>query len=290
VSYQITIEADTLTLTPVAVEITGNARAQMKWANYWDAIVKTYHVVIDGWPSKIVFAPLTQACSGVGDTQMLFKSWMDGTTHWRQLTNEEFIEEDNNREARIASGEIPGERARKTRGDKGKKQVSKSGRPITSKHARTPISKEFVDDNSDKENDGDEVENDVDLQVRTSNVNTAPVSSGAGSAPLEISLQASHYDSQPTIGHAPAQQSLMPFAAMPLASSEYPMGDTSFNGTGALSLTEELRAALGTSDDNFSQAFPANFNVPDFSAYNFNSMDLSNSSLLPPGYIPPSSF
>jgi len=82
------------------------------------------------------------------------------------------------------------------------------------KACKTPISKEFIDDDSDKENDGDEVENDVDLQVRTSNVNTVPVSSGAGSAPLEISLQASRYDSQPTIGHAPAQQSLMPFAGM----------------------------------------------------------------------------
>ena len=261
-------------LTIVAVEITGYARAQMKWANYWDAIVKTYHVVIDGWPSKIMFAPLTQACSGVGDTQMLLKSWMDGTTHWRQLTDEEFIEEDNDREARIASGEIPGERMRKTRDDKGKKRVSKSKRPKTSKHARTPISKEFVDDDSDKENDGDEVENDVNpklhdtgsvLQVRPS-IDAAPVSSGAGYTSLEISLQASPCGSQPTVG------------------------DMSFNGTGALSLTQELRAALGTPDDNFSQAFPAHSSMNDASVYDFDPMDLSNNSLLPPGYIPPSSF
>jgi len=268
----------------------------MKWANYWDAIVKTYHVVIDSWPSNIVFAPLTQACRGVGDTQMLFKSWTDGTTYWHQLTNEEFTEGDNNCEARIVSGEIPSVRAHKMCEDKGKKRASKSGQPITSKHARTPISKEFVDDDLDKENDGDEGENDVNLnissllQVRPSNVNMAPVSSGAGPTPLKMSPQASHYDSQPTAGDAPAHQSLMPFVTMPPTSSEHPMADTSLNGMGPLSLTQELRAALGTSDNNFSQAFPANFNMPDFSVYNFSSMDLSNNSLLPPGYIPPSSF
>ena len=148
---------------------------------------------------------------------MLLKSWMDGTTHWRQLTDEEFIEEDNDR---------------------------------------------------------DEVENDVNpklhdtgsvLQVRPS-IDAAPVSSGAGYTSLEISLQASPCGSQPTVG------------------------DMSFNGTGALSLTQELRAALGTPDDNFSQAFPAHSSMNDASVYDFDPMDLSNNSLLPPGYIPPSSF
>jgi len=281
-------------LTTAAVEITGNARAQMKWANYWDAVVKTYRVVIEGWPSKILFAPLTQACSGVGDTQILLKSWTDGTTHWRQLSNEEFVEEEMNREAQMASGEIPGQCVQKTHEDKGKKRGSKHGQLMSSKRAQSPISKEYVNDDSDKENDGEEPDDGQQLrsttslmQVQSSNVNSSLVSVGTSTGLLAVSLQASLWDSHTTLGGAFTEQNLTAPVGMPFASSEHSMG---LNGTGALSLTEELRAALGTSDGNPSQAFLAyDYNVHNVSTYNFRPMDLSNNSILPPGYIPPSS-
>ena len=125
------------------------------------------------------------------------------------------------------------------------------------------------------------------MQVQPLNIDSLPVSVSTGTALLAASLQASPWDSHATLGNAFTEQNLTAAAGMPLASSEHSMG---VNGTGALSLTEELRAALGTSDGNLLQAFLAyDFNMQNVSTYNFSPMDLSNNSLLPPGYIPPSS-
>jgi len=120
------------THTTLTVEVTGNAKADMKWANYWDAVVKKYKVVIKGWPSRIPFTSLMQACSGVGNTEVLLKSWMNGTTYWCQLNDDEFIEEEKNHDVHIALGEIPAHRLCKTCEDKGKKWSAKGKGPATS--------------------------------------------------------------------------------------------------------------------------------------------------------------
>jgi len=71
------------------VEVVGVRRLTMKWKTYWEDIVTVYRVKIEGWPAGIDSLPLTQACSGVGDTERLLKSWESGETSWHKLTKEE---------------------------------------------------------------------------------------------------------------------------------------------------------------------------------------------------------
>src|SRR5882724_10330188 len=94
----------------------------MKWKTYWESIVTMHWVQIEGWPSKIEFAPLTQACSGIGDMERLLKSWQNGDTYWCKLTEDQYAKQKQLREARTEGGEIEVDRSCKTRSDKGKKR------------------------------------------------------------------------------------------------------------------------------------------------------------------------
>jgi len=121
-TYLITCQLLRVTDRGCAAEVTGVSGLTMKWKTYWESIVTTHRVQIEGWPSKIEFAPLTQACSGIGDTERLLKSWQNGDTYWCKLTEDQYAKQKQLREARTEGGEIEVNRSHKTRSDKGKKR------------------------------------------------------------------------------------------------------------------------------------------------------------------------
>jgi len=198
-------------LTTVTAEVTGNTKADMKWANYWDAVVKKYKVVVEGWPSRIPFALLTQACSGVSDTEALLKSWMNGTTYWRQLDDDEFIKEEKTCDTHIASGEIPACCLHKACEDKGKKWSAKGKGPATSKRAKGVISKELIEDDLDKENDTDEGDTDVNSHPPKSNATQQASSSITQTTGTTLWIIYS------LIANATAEQTLLPLITMQTA-------------------------------------------------------------------------
>ena len=106
-----------------------------------------YRVKIEGWPAGINFLPLTQACSGVGDTERLLKSWESGGTNWHKLTEEEYAIEKQKRDAHAKDSEIEVQRPCKTHSNKGRKRMKHGG------STKKALSREFVDTTDDEDNE-----------------------------------------------------------------------------------------------------------------------------------------
>jgi len=155
-TYLITCQLLRVTDRGCAAEVTGVSGLTMKWKTYWESIVTTHRVQIEGWPSKIEFAPLTQACSGIGDTERLLKSWENGDTYWRKLTEDQYAKQKQLRETRTEGSEIEVDRSRKTRSDKGKKR----GKCTSHSSAMKIVSQEFVDSSDDEDGHPENNDND----------------------------------------------------------------------------------------------------------------------------------
>jgi hypothetical protein len=108
----------------------------MEWKLYFRNVVKRYHVIIEGWPSEIEFVNLSDASSSIDTLERLLRRWKQGTTYWKKLTQEEFEQLEDERDAQIESGKINVPAPRRTRSDKGKKRKS------------------CADDDSDSDHDG----------------------------------------------------------------------------------------------------------------------------------------
>ncbi|KAH9979290.1 hypothetical protein BGW80DRAFT_1124780, partial [Lactifluus volemus] len=105
-------------------EITGQKDLQMKWGTgYWTRIVCPHCVIIRSWPSQVKFECISKSCSSVCDLQLLLEAWTEATTHWVQLSDAEFAEEECKRADDIRARILPADKSRKTRSDKGRKRT-----------------------------------------------------------------------------------------------------------------------------------------------------------------------
>ena len=89
----------------------------MQWINYFRNIVARYHVVVAGWPDNIPFENLSKASNSLTQLEGLLQKWEDGTTYWKNISEEQV---ENERDALKASGQLA-ERTCQTQSDKGKK-------------------------------------------------------------------------------------------------------------------------------------------------------------------------
>jgi hypothetical protein len=128
----------------------------MKWGTgYWTRIVCPHRVIIRSWPSQVKFECISKSCSSVRDLQLLLEAWTEATTHWVQLSDAEFAEEERKRADDIRAGILPADKSRKTRSDKGRKRTR------TENTRRRPIvSAPTIEDEDDEdEGKGEDEEN-----------------------------------------------------------------------------------------------------------------------------------
>jgi hypothetical protein len=123
------------------------SKATMRWKFYWRDIIQKYLVIIEGWPANIPMGNLSDVATSLPILERLEKLWADGTIHFRQLTEEEFLKLNEERSRRIENGELDAPTPRKIRSDKGAKR--KAGKRGGYK------SKEQVDSSED-DSDSDE--------------------------------------------------------------------------------------------------------------------------------------
>ncbi len=140
----------------------------MEWKLYFRNVVKRYLIIIKGWPSEIEFVNLSDASSSIDTLERLLRRWKQGTTYWKKLTQEEFEQLEDERDAQIESGEINAPAPRCQRSDKGKKRKGcaddddfdsdHDGRPHSNKRkkARTCNSDDAKVGGSHADNDLDE--------------------------------------------------------------------------------------------------------------------------------------
>ena len=100
--------------------ITGKPKACMQWKAYFRNIVSRYRVAIEGWPSTIPFANLSDCSSSMPQLEMLQQKWEMDSTYWRKLTDEEFEVLRQQQNEDIESCSII-ESTHRTRSDKGAK-------------------------------------------------------------------------------------------------------------------------------------------------------------------------
>jgi len=94
----------------------------MEWKNYWDKVVQRYRVKIEGWPSGIPFANLSEASSALPELKNLLQQWQDGRTHWRKLSHTEYTALELEHNHQIETQEISPPAPRRRRSDYGKKR------------------------------------------------------------------------------------------------------------------------------------------------------------------------
>ena len=78
----------------------------MKWKFYWRDIVSKYLVMLEGWPSNIPMANLSEVATSFPILEQLQHLWNTGEMRFRQLTEDEFQELDEARNRKIANGEV----------------------------------------------------------------------------------------------------------------------------------------------------------------------------------------
>jgi hypothetical protein len=138
-------------------EITGDPDAKMQWVHYFRNIIQRYSVAVEGWPDCVPFTNLSSVSSALPHLEILRQNWHSGTTHWKQLTDEEFEELLAKRNQQLDNGEIT-LHARRSRSDKGKKhkRASDSENDNHARHAKKGKSyKSASVVPSDSEPDGD---------------------------------------------------------------------------------------------------------------------------------------
>jgi hypothetical protein len=125
----------------------------MKWKFYWRDIVSKYLVMLEGWPSNIPMANLSEVATSFPILEQLQHLWNTGEMRFRQLTEDEFQELDEARNRKIANGEVNLPLPRKIRSDKGKNRTG-DGKHKAQKKQKI-MSAAVIDsdsDASDKEN------------------------------------------------------------------------------------------------------------------------------------------
>ena len=123
----------------------------MQWSNYFQNIVTPYQVVIEGWPSTVPFMNLSKASSSFSQLEMLLRKWEMGSTHWKELSQEEYESLRQERNQQLESGELE-EPSRRIRSDKGKKRAHHPTNTNNSRQSKKYKSAETVDDDEDEEN------------------------------------------------------------------------------------------------------------------------------------------
>ncbi|KAH7917298.1 hypothetical protein BV22DRAFT_990071, partial [Leucogyrophana mollusca] len=86
--------------------ITGDQKAKMHWKLYWRNIVQRYQVKIEGWPSNIPFANLSDTSSALPDLESLLRKWKSGAIHWEKLSEVEYERLNNERNGQLENGEL----------------------------------------------------------------------------------------------------------------------------------------------------------------------------------------
>ncbi|KAI6026437.1 hypothetical protein BKA83DRAFT_4462843 [Pisolithus microcarpus] len=87
-------------------DITGDLKAKMQWAQYFQNVVARYRVIIDGWPEAIPFANLSSMSSSLPQLEILLRKWEMGTTCWKALSDDEFKQLQQKRSEELESGGI----------------------------------------------------------------------------------------------------------------------------------------------------------------------------------------
>ena len=75
----------------------------MQWINYFCNIVAWYHVVVAGWPDNIPFENLSKASNSLTQLKGLLQKWEDGTTYWKNISEEQVK---NEQDTLKASGQL----------------------------------------------------------------------------------------------------------------------------------------------------------------------------------------
>ncbi|KIK76926.1 hypothetical protein PAXRUDRAFT_96019, partial [Paxillus rubicundulus Ve08.2h10] len=101
-------------------EITGEPKAKMQWAYYFQNITQCYMVIVEGWPDSIPFANLSSVTSSLPQLEMLQCKWEMGTTYWKKLTEGKYSELRQKCNEQLESSELM-ETSCHTHSDKGKK-------------------------------------------------------------------------------------------------------------------------------------------------------------------------
>jgi hypothetical protein len=99
----------------------------MEWKHYWRNIVQRHQVVMEGWPSNIPFRNLSDASSSLSDLESLLRDWRSGKIHWKQITNRELQDLEQDRDIQIQNGEVDLPSGRRRRSDYGTKRTRKKG-------------------------------------------------------------------------------------------------------------------------------------------------------------------
>jgi hypothetical protein len=78
----------------------------MKWKFYWRDIVSKYLVMLEGWPSNIPMANLSEITTSFRILEQLQRLWNTGEMRFCQLTEVKFQELDEAHNRKIANGEV----------------------------------------------------------------------------------------------------------------------------------------------------------------------------------------
>ncbi|TFY74454.1 hypothetical protein EWM64_g9558 [Hericium alpestre] len=126
------------------VQVTGDPKAEMCWAKYEQEIVIGYRVAIEGWPDNVLFKDLSKQTLRLKLLKNLVQRWKLGLTGFRQLTEAEVLERQQNQ---------AGPHMKAPRVDKGDKrpQCQKGQAGRRKKHICYTKSERFVHSEDDME-------------------------------------------------------------------------------------------------------------------------------------------
>lgn len=113
-------------MLPLTVEITGNPKAIMQYANYEVDIVQRYGIVLDGWTYENLVNP-SELSTSLPPLRALQSAIENGTCKFVKLTSAQAKERQEVYDAKVSSGEII-PRSRKRRIDAGTKKPAKRAR------------------------------------------------------------------------------------------------------------------------------------------------------------------
>ncbi|KAI6033556.1 hypothetical protein BKA83DRAFT_4121013 [Pisolithus microcarpus] len=120
-------------------DVTGDLKAKMQWAQYFQNVVTRYQVVIEGWPEMIPFANLSSASSSLAQLEL-------GATYWKALLDDELNQLQQRRNEGLENGEVE-EHSCCTHSDKGKKCTNHSSTTASKKYKSAAT----VNDEDDEE-------------------------------------------------------------------------------------------------------------------------------------------
>lgn len=113
-------------MSTLTVDITGNPKAIMQYANYEVDIVQRYGIVLEGWTYENLVNP-SELSTSLPPLRALFTAIENGTCKFTKLTSAQAKERQEAYDAKISSGDIV-PRSRKRRSDAGTKKTTKRAR------------------------------------------------------------------------------------------------------------------------------------------------------------------